>query len=142
MQEADPGRTLEQLDRQMRVEPLPGDPKLIESGLALASAISVFSESMPERGLAARTTGTRPTRAMGVMRSRAYGAGWNSETLAASAFAASISVVPSGGLSISVLVAMFVPAPGLLSTITGWPSPVCRCWPIARAMMSTAPPAL
>ena len=40
---------------------------------------------------------------------------------AAIALAVSISVWPSGGLSMSARSAMLVPAPGLFSTMIGWP---------------------
>src|SRR6476619_7960496 len=36
--------------------------------------------------------------------------------------------------------AMLVLAPGLFSTITGWPSFAARAWPRVRATTSTAPP--
>jgi hypothetical protein len=58
------------------------------------------------------------------------------------ALAASISVWPSGALSISWRLAMLVPAPGLFSTITGCPSAADSGCATARAMMSTAPPGL
>jgi len=40
------------------------------------------------------------------------------------------------------LTAMLVPAPGLLSTITGCPRLTDICWPTERAIASTAPPAV
>ena len=69
------------------------------------------------------------------------GGGSNSAPLAASALAAISSVRPSGGLSINALTAMFVPAPGLFSTITVSFDVAAICWPTLRASASTAPPA-
>jgi hypothetical protein len=43
---------------------------------------------------------------------------------------------------VSAFTAMLVPAPGLFSTTTGWPSVAAMRWPTERAMASTAPPAL
>ena len=124
------------------VEPLPGDANDSAFGLALAAAISCATLPNGAAGLAAITTGTRPTMATGTRsRSASNGGGWYSAMFAASAFAASNSVEPSGGASITDLTAMLVPAPGLFSTITGWPTLVDSACPSVRATMSTAPPA-
>ena len=65
----------------------------INIGWALAAAISCASVCTGELLATAITTGTRPTSEMGVMsRARSYGGGWYSDTLAANALAASISV--------------------------------------------------
>jgi hypothetical protein len=53
----------------------------------------------------------------------------------------SISVYPSAGARATSLPPSVPPAPGLLSTITGWPSALASGSEIARATMSLAPPA-
>src|SRR5450830_963775 len=50
-------------------------------------------------------------------------------------------VCPSGLAALSNWAAIWPPAPGLLSTTTGWPSSCCRPWASWRAIMSELPPA-
>ena len=59
------------------VEPLPGVPKLITPGLALACATSPAIDVRSPCAPVAMTTGTRPTSETGVRsRSGSKGAGW------------------------------------------------------------------
>src|ERR1051325_11065301 len=50
------------------------------------------------------------------------------------------SVYPSGALRAIISVAVLLPAPGLFSTMTGWPSRSDTYWPISRPRMSAGPP--
>ncbi len=54
--------------------------------------------------------------------------------------AAIISTWPSGVDFATKSVPMVVPAPGLLSIITGWPSALDRCGAMIRAVTSFTPP--
>src|SRR5882672_9282296 len=50
-------------------------------------------------------------------------------------------VWPSGGALATISVPITLPAPGRLSTITGWPSAAASFAPTARDKMSAVPPA-
>ena len=65
---------------------------------------------------------------------------WVRSTAETSAELANSSVWPSGGAAAAALEPMVVPPPGLLSTITVWPSFSCSGPEITRAAASEAPP--
>jgi hypothetical protein len=54
----------------------------------------------------------------------------------------SSKVYPPGGELITACVPILLPAPGLFSTIKGWPSRSARRWQIRRDRTSVAPPAV
>ena len=54
----------------------------------------------------------------------------------------SSKVYPSGGELMTVWVPILLPAPGLFSTMNGWPSRSDRRWQIKRESTSVAPPAV
>jgi hypothetical protein len=65
----------------------------------------------------------------------------NSAGLTAKDDASSSSVLPSGVARATCPAATVPLAPGLLSTITGWPSASARRGAISRAIASAPPPA-
>jgi hypothetical protein len=102
-----------------------------------------FSEAGPVFGLAMISTGATPSIATCVnCVIGSYGSlGTVHGPIDSGVEFDSISVYPSGAARVTSAPPMVPPAPGLLSTITGWPIALASGSEIARATMSLAPPA-
>src|ERR1700730_14459985 len=83
--------------------------------------------------LTTSTSGMRATPATGAMLfAKSNGSDGSNEALIAFAVEVSSSVCPSGGEAITAWVPILLPAPGLFSTMKGWPSRSDRRWQTKR----------
>src|SRR5712672_684842 len=114
---------------------------LILPGLAFASAMNSATVLAGSAGFTFIAKGKDARPATGV-RSCSRSKGSDSKSVALTEFEAAIciTVYPSGGAESPVWIAMFPPAPGLASTMTGWPIRSVSHWPMMRARMSDALP--
>ncbi len=123
--------------------PTPGVAYVNAPGLARRRSSSSFSDFTGSDGPTTSTvalaasvhTGLKDDTASNLTRS-AYSAG-----IIAWLVAAASSVRPSGLARATASAASTELAPGLLSTMTGWPIPFAACSANARATMSVGPPA-
>src|SRR4029079_18168762 len=118
-------------------EPNWGDPDFL----------AAFSRStmvlMPAFGFAITTHGAEPISAMWVKSATGSYGTFSSANgpIEIGVEFDSISVEPSAGDWTTFVPPTLPPAPGLLWTMTGWPSFLASCSPTIRATMSLAPPA-
>ena len=83
--------------------------------------------------LTTSTSGMRATPATGMIPfAKSNGSDGSNEALMALAVLVSSSVYPSGAEAMTAWVPMLLPAPGLFSTMNGWPSRSDRRWQIKR----------
>ena len=111
-------------------------------GLARASRSTSATVFASKLGVQTSTFGNCASTAIGKNAlSLSYGSFGNSAGLTANDDASSSSVVPSGAARATSAAAMVPLPPGLLSTITGWPSVSASLGAMRRAIASAPPPA-
>ena len=123
------------------VVPTCGVPMLSLPGLARAHASN--SASVLNRPPSATTSTRSKVASMDTgakSASVSNGSDLNSAALTAVPLDTSSSVWPSGSARATSSPATTPPAPGLLSTTTGWPRAAAIFWPTVRAVRSAAPP--
>ncbi len=116
-------------------------PTLSLPGLALANASASLSVAKREFAAANTPMSKKPSVVTGAKSfSVSYGSFLNSPTLTALPLLISSSVCPSGRAAATACEATMLPALGLFSTTTGWPSVLPIDSATARAVRSAMPP--